>query len=98
RRGPQGVTITGPAAALDAPPLAKEERGSPVGLLLVAAPVILVVTLVIWPIVSAVGGTLWLPNPDGSYALSLRTYAFFFSDDYSLANLRVTLWTTVVTM
>ena len=52
----------------------------------------------IWPIVSAIGRTLWLPDADGSYGFSLRTYEYFFSDDYSLANLRVTLWTTVVTM
>jgi ABC-type spermidine/putrescine transport system permease subunit I len=85
-------------AALEAPPLSREERGTPIGLLLVAAPVILVIALIIWPIVSAIGRTLWLPNPDGSYGFSVRTYAFFFTDDYSLANLRVTLWTTVVTM
>jgi putative spermidine/putrescine transport system permease protein len=92
------LTIAGPAVALKAPPLVKETGGRPIGLLLVAAPVILVIGLVIWPIVSAIGRTLWLPNADGSYGLSFRTYAFFFSDDYSLANLRVTLWTTAVTM
>ena len=92
------MTIDRPAAALTAPPLAAEERGSPIGLLLVAAPVLLVIGLVIWPIVSAVGRTLWLAKPDGTYGFSFRTYEYFFSDDYSLANLRVTLWTTVVTM
>ena len=92
------MTIDGPAAAPAAPPLAEEERGTPIGLLLVAAPVLLVIGLVIWPIVSAVGRTFWLANPDGTYGFSLRTYDYFFSDDYSLANLRVTLWTTVVTM
>ena len=74
------------------------EKGGALGLLLVAAPVILVITLVIWPIISAIGRTLWLPDADGAYAFSLRTYTFFFTDAYSVDNLKVTLWTTAVTM
>ena len=66
------------------------------GLLLVAIPVFLVCWMVIWPIISAVIRTLWLRNEDGSYGFSLETYVFFFSDQYSLNNLTVTLWTTGV--
>lgn len=66
------------------------------GLLLVAAPVLLVCWLIIYPIVSAVIQTIWLPDGVGGFHLSFSTYAFFFSDDYSLANLWLTLWTTFV--
>ena len=66
------------------------------GLLLVAAPVLLMFWLVIWPIVSAVGRTLWQSEGTGRTHFSLRTYRFFFTDGYSLNNLYVTLWTTVV--
>lgn len=71
-------------------------RRFPVGLALVAPPVFLVCWLVIWPIVSAVVRTVWLPLPEGGRHFSLETYAFFFSDGYSLGNLGVTLWTTGV--
>ncbi len=71
-------------------------RRRPIGLLLVAAPVLLVVWLVIWPIISAVIQTLWLPTPDGDRQFSTATYQFFFSDPYSLNNLSLTLWTTMV--
>jgi ABC-type spermidine/putrescine transport system permease subunit I len=64
------------------------------GLLLVAIPVFLVAWMVIWPILSAIGRTIWLKQADGSYAVSFETYAFFFSDQYSINNLLVTLWTT----
>jgi ABC-type spermidine/putrescine transport system permease subunit I len=69
-------------------------RGSVSGLLLVAIPVFLVAWMVIWPILSAFARTLWLPKDDGTYGFSLETYIFFFSDQYSLNNLSVTLWTT----
>jgi putative spermidine/putrescine transport system permease protein len=92
------VTFEAPAAALTAPRLVEETSRRPIGLLLVAAPVLLVIGLVIWPIISAVARTVWLPDAYGSYGLSFRTYVFFFSDDYSLNNLKVTLWTTAVTM
>jgi putative spermidine/putrescine transport system permease protein len=68
----------------------------PIGLLLVAAPVLLVAWMVIWPIVSAIIRTVWLPQEGGGRAFSLETYLFFFSDQYSLNNLTVTLWTTGV--
>lgn len=66
------------------------------GLLLVAAPVVLMAWMVIWPIISAIATTLWLPQEGGGRAFSTRTYQFFFSDGYSLANLGITLWTTAV--
>lgn len=71
-------------------------RGRYVGLLLVAAPVLLVCWLIIYPIISAVIRTVWLPDAAGDYRLSLETYIFFFSDGYSLNNLGLTLWTTFI--
>ena len=68
-------------------------RRRPLGLLLVAIPVLLVVWLIIWPIISAILTTLWVKTPEGS-RLSTETYQFFFSDAYSLANLSMTLWVT----
>ncbi|HEV7276648.1 MAG TPA: ABC transporter permease subunit [Devosiaceae bacterium] len=70
------------------------KRRRPIGLLLVAAPVLLVGWLVIWPIISAVIGTVWRREEDGTYGFTLESYIFFFSDRYSLDNLSVTLWTT----
>ncbi len=64
------------------------------GLLLVAIPVFLVGWMIIWPIISAIGRTVWLPNEGGGYGFALDTYKFFFTDQYSLNNLYVTLWTT----
>lgn len=69
----------------------------PVGLLLVAAPVLLVCWLIIWPIISAIVRTIWLPGADGTPGFTLRTYQYFFSDQYSINNLTVTLWTTGIT-
>ena len=68
----------------------------PVGLLLVAAPVFLVCWMIIWPILSAIWRTVWLPGDGAGHSFSLATYRFFFSDQYSLNNLSVTLWTTGV--
>jgi putative spermidine/putrescine transport system permease protein len=53
-------------------PLRQEKSRWPIGLLLVAAPVILVIWLVIWPIVSAIIRTVWLPTENG-HVFSLRT-------------------------
>src|SRR5690606_18817481 len=64
-----------------------------IGLLLVAAPVLLVFWLIIFPIVSAVMRTVWLPDDTGVPGFTLETYAFFFTDRYSLDNLTLTLWT-----
>ncbi|HEX4296434.1 MAG TPA: ABC transporter permease subunit [Devosia sp.] len=58
-------------------------------------PVLLVVWLVIWPILSAIVSTFWVPT-DAGYQLSVASYAFFFSDPYSVNNLLLTLWTTAV--
>lgn len=71
-------------------------RGRPLGLLLVALPVGLVGWMIIWPILSAIARTLWLPDGEGGRRFTLETYAFFFSDAYSLGNLWITLWTTGV--
>lgn len=80
-----------------APPLGDAAQSRrPAGLLLVAVPVLLVGWMVIWPILTAIPRTLWLRQPDGSTAFSFDTYGFFFSDGYSLNNLSVTLWTTLV--
>lgn len=73
----------------------KRSRGL-MGLLLVAAPVLMVGWMVIWPIFSAIVRTIWLPDGEGGHRLSFETYNFFFSDQYSLNNLTVTLWTTGV--
>jgi putative spermidine/putrescine transport system permease protein len=75
---------------------APAQRGRPIGLLLVAAPVFLVLWLVIWPIISAVIQTLWVPAPEGGRAFSTASYQFFVGDPYSRANLAITLWTTGV--
>jgi putative spermidine/putrescine transport system permease protein len=66
------------------------------GLLLVAVPVFLVGWMIIYPIISAIARTVWLPNEGGGRSFSLETYVFFFSDRYSLNNLSITLWTTLV--
>lgn len=71
-------------------------RKRPIGLLLVALPVLLVLWLIIWPIISAVIQTIWLPTADGGRAVSFETYQFFISDPYSRSNLAITLWTTGV--
>ncbi|KRA51464.1 ABC transporter permease [Devosia sp. Root635] len=78
------------------PVLAAPERRRPIGLLLVAVPVLLVIWLIIWPIISAIIQTLWMRLPEGGETFSLETYRFFFSDGYSLSNLSITLWTTGV--
>ena len=76
-------------------PPAPQSRRRPIGLLLVAVPVLLVIWLVIWPIISAVITTIWVTTPEGG-AFSFDTYQFFFTDGYSLSNLSITLWTTGV--
>jgi ABC-type spermidine/putrescine transport system permease subunit I len=64
--------------------------------LLVAVPVLLVLWLIIWPIISAMVSTIWLPTPEGGRSLSVSSYEFFINDPYSRANLGITLWTTAV--
>lgn len=65
----------------------------PLGLLLVAAPVLLAVWLVIYPVIGAIWSTLRVETPEGT-AWSLANYAAFFSDGYSLANLWMTAFVT----
>ncbi|MGO7213194.1 ABC transporter permease [Rhizobium ruizarguesonis] len=71
-------------------------RGSSIGLLLVALPVLLLAWLIVFPIFSAVVGTIFVRGPDGATEFSLASYRFFFTDGYSLGNLWLTLWTTTV--
>ena len=71
-----------------------KKSGRPIGLLLVALPVLLIAWMVIYPIISAVITTFWQPDASGELAFTTKTYQFFFSDSYSLANLQLTLWTT----
>ncbi|MGR9173463.1 ABC transporter permease [Rhizobium sp. KDH_Rht_773_N] len=71
-------------------------RGSLYGLLLVGMPVFLVGWLIIFPILSAVATTIFVRQPDGTSGFSLASYHFFFTDTYSLNNLWLTLWTTMV--
>jgi len=65
------------------------------GLLLVALPVTLVASFVVWPIVLAILSTLRIPGADGM-EWTLSSYRFFFADAYSLGNLRLTLWTVAI--
>lgn len=67
-----------------------------IGLSLVALPILLLAWLIIYPIFSAIAGTLIATGPDGGWHLTTASYRFFFSDAYSLANLGITLWTTAV--
>jgi ABC-type spermidine/putrescine transport system permease subunit I len=73
-----------------------KKRGGPLGLLLVALPVLLIGWMIIYPIIAAVATTLWQPDAGGQYGVTFKTYQFFFSDGYSLSNLYTTLWTTVL--
>ncbi|EJC83884.1 ABC-type spermidine/putrescine transport system, permease component I [Rhizobium leguminosarum bv. trifolii WSM2297] len=72
------------------------DRGSSIGLLLVALPVFLLAWLIVFPIFSAVVGTIFVRGPDGATEFSLASYRFFFTDGYSVDNLWLTLWTTAV--
>jgi putative spermidine/putrescine transport system permease protein len=63
------------------------------GLALVAAPLVLLIGLVLVPTVSMVASTF---HVSGDGAFSLAKYAAFFADDYSVENLRYTLvWTLI---
>ena len=58
-----------------------KSRGRPLGLLLVAIPVLLVFWMVIFPIISAVVTTLWQKDASGQYGLTAKTYQFFFQGE-----------------
>lgn len=61
------------------------------GLLLVAVPVGLLGWLILYPILGAMVRSVITEN-----GLSFDTYAFFFTDGYSLRNLWLTLWITAL--
>jgi ABC-type spermidine/putrescine transport system permease subunit I len=86
--------VTDAAQPAARPLLDTGEGRRPIGLLLVAIPVFLVGWLIIWPIINAIGRTVWRRDAEGNAGFDLSSYAFFFSDRYSLDNLSVTLWTT----
>ena len=71
-----------------------EARRFPVGLLLVAAPVLLVAVFVLLPAIAAIVSTL---RPDPSSGWSLSSYTRFFGDPLSTGNLLFTLFSTIVT-
>lgn len=56
------------------------------GLALVALPVALLLTLTLWPTLRMVAATFWVNGHPGT-----DRYAYFFTDAYSMANLRYTL-------
>ncbi|MVA55028.1 ABC transporter permease [Agrobacterium vitis] len=89
------MTSTTRSLPLDKGRTAKAGHGL-TGLLLVALPILLLGWLIIYPIISAVIGTLVVTTPEGGWHVSTASYRFFFSDTYSLRNLGITLWTTAV--
>jgi putative spermidine/putrescine transport system permease protein len=68
----------------------RAKGGRLIGLLLVVAPVFLVLSLIIWPVVLSVIDTLTVVTPDGT-TFSLEAYRFFFTDGFSLRNLWMTI-------
>jgi putative spermidine/putrescine transport system permease protein len=65
------------------------------GLALVAAPVTVLIVLVLIPSVTMIASTFQVKTPDGSH-LGLDRYAAFFADEYSVENLRYTVvWTPI---
>lgn len=76
-------------------PADADNRRRPIGLLLVAAPVLLAFWLVIFPAAGAIWSTFRVETPEGT-AWSLANYVFFFNDGYSLANLGMTLYVTAM--
>ena len=88
--------MTDAAPAAPRPLIDSNDSRRPTGLLLVAIPVFLVGWLVIWPIINAIVRTLWRPDETGAIGFNLDSYVFFFSDQYSINNLTITLWTTLM--
>jgi ABC-type spermidine/putrescine transport system permease subunit I len=86
RRGPGGATVR--------PALGR--RTSLLGLALVAPAFLTVIIFIIGPASLSLAGTLF---PDGAAGgLSLASYALFFADPQSLANLRFTLDVTLTSL
>lgn len=68
------------------------------GLALVAAPIMLLVVLVLLPSLTMIASTFQVTSESGSH-LGLDRYAAFFADDYSVENLRYTIvWTLLSTV
>jgi putative spermidine/putrescine transport system permease protein len=88
--------VTNPVDGEARPLMEKTDSRRPTGLLLVAVPVLLMAWLIIWPIFSAIGRTIWRADANGEVGFTLASYVFFFSDQYSINNLMITLWTTGV--
>lgn len=65
------------------------------GLLLVAAPVSLVLSLIIWPVALSVFDTLTISTPS-RVVFSLESYRFFFSDSFSIRNLGMTIQVAII--
>lgn len=68
------------------------------GLALVAAPVILLLVLVVAPTVTMIIGTFWVHGPETGApgSIGIGRYGAFFSDAYSVENLRYTIVITLV--
>ncbi|WP_137150001.1 ABC transporter permease subunit [Devosia sp. FKR38] len=81
-----------------APASAPLVKWRPTGLLFIAAPILLIAVFLFYPALRSIWGTIYVRQPDGSYAFSIASYLYFFSDSYSLTNLGRTFWTTIVTM
>jgi putative spermidine/putrescine transport system permease protein len=65
------------------------------GLALVAAPLALLLTLILLPTVAMIAGTLQVETETGS-TFGFGRYAAFFADDYAVENLRYTVvWTLI---
>jgi putative spermidine/putrescine transport system permease protein len=88
--------VTDAAQGAARPLIDSTDSKRPTGLLLVAIPVLLMVWLIIWPIANAISRTIWRPDAAGNFGFNLSSYVFFFSDQYSINNLTVTLWTTMM--
>ncbi|MBU1306134.1 MAG: ABC transporter permease subunit [Alphaproteobacteria bacterium] len=81
-----------------APASAPLTKWRPTGLFFIAAPILLIAVFLFYPALRSIWGTIYVRQPDGSYAFSIASYLYFFSDSYSLTNLGRTFWTTIVTM
>ncbi len=88
------MTAIDQTSGRSAPGRVFKHRQSLAGLALVALPVLILVALVILPTLRVVFTTFQVPTPDGTVA-GIDRYLAFFSDAYSMANLRYTLVMTL---
>ena len=86
------MTIAKPLASGAKAPGAFLEQAA--GLALIAAPMALLITLILLPTVAMIWGTLQVPSDSGAQ-FGLGRYQAFFADAYSMANLRYTLFQTL---